>query len=329
MKNLFLLFAAAFVLASCNMSYEKTKSGVRYKIIKGKGGEKLKSGDIIKFNQVALIPERDTILGSTYGKMPGYLKIDTGAMAPQYHFIQVLPYMSVGDSAVVILSVDSLFNKGMLQNGYDNVFRKGGQITIRLKVIKKFANEQEMNAEYEKDMAADNKRRQQEAEAENQKLEKEAAVAIAEQKKAMEDYFKKNNINVVKTASGAFVEIKEKGTGNTGDSTMDIVVVYTGKLFKEGTTFDSNAGTGKGLRFSLGQGTVVKGFDEGLMYFAKSGKGKIYIPSTLGYGPRENGPIPANSALIFEVEVHDLQKRTGGVMPMPVEVNLAGAPAKK
>jgi hypothetical protein len=62
--------------------------------------------------------------------------------------------------------------------------------------------------------------------------------------------------------------------------------------------------------------------------FGKGGKGKIYVPSPLGYGTRgsQDGRIPPNSTLIFEVEMVDLQKRAGGPMPLPVEVNLDGAP---
>lgn len=312
MKNLFLLFAVALVLGSCNMSYEKTKSGVRYKIFKGKGGEKLKAGDIIKFNQIGLIPERDTVLFTTYGKMPGFVKIDTGA-STIYTVMEVMQKMSVGDSAVVVLSIDSLISKGMLNTSYNNTFRRGGQITFRMRIIKKFADEQAANAEYDKDVAA-----------EGERMKKESEKTVAEERKALEDYIKKNNINAIRTPSGAFVEVKEKGTEPVGDSSYDAVVIYTGKLFKGGTTFDSNVGSGTGLKLSLGHGTTVKGFDEGLMYFGKGGKGKIYIPSDLGYGPRgSQGAIPPNSTLVFEVEMYSLQKRTGGAMPFPAQVNLS------
>jgi FKBP-type peptidyl-prolyl cis-trans isomerase len=316
MKNLFLLLSVAFVLGSCNMSYEKTKSGVRYKIIKGKGGEKLKVGDIIKYNQVIMIPERDTVLFTTYGKMAGYDKIDTGAMV-QYSVMEVFPLMSVGDSAIVILSVDSLVNKQMLRDGYNDVFRRGGQITFRMKVLKKFANEAEFKAEAKKD-----------AEAEDQRKLKESEHVIKAEQKELEDYIAKNKIQAVKTPSGAFVEIQQKGTGPIGDTTLDAVVIYTGKLLKTGTMFDSNAGTGKALKFSLGNNSMIKAFDEGMLLFGKGGKGKIYVPSPLGYGTRgsQDGRIPPNSTLIFEVELVDLQKRAGGAMPFPVEVNLDGSP---
>ena len=315
MKNLLLLVSVAFVLGSCNMSYEKTKSGVKYKIIKGKGGEKLKAGDIIKYNQVILIPERDTVLYTTYGKMPGYDKVDTGAMV-QYSVMEVFPKLSVGDSAIIVLSVDTLVKRGMIQTGYNEVFRRGGQITFRMRVLKKFANEEEFKAEAKKD-----------AEIENQRKLKENEEAIKAEQKTLEDYLAKNNIKTVKTPSGAYVEIQQKGSGVAGDSSLDAVVIYTGKLFKTGTTFDSNAGSGKGLKFSLGQNTMIKAFDEGMMLFGKGGKGKIYVPSSLGYGSKgsQDGRIPPNSTLIFEVEMIDLQKRAGGPMPFPVEVNLDGS----
>lgn len=312
MKNLFLLFAVAFVLGGCNVSYDKTKSGLRFKIIKGKGGEKLKAGDIIKYNQVALIPERDTVLFTTYGKMAGYMQVDTG-MRVLYSPMEILPMMSIGDSAVVIMSVDSLMSKGMLSTGYNDVFRRGGQITFRMRVIKKFANEKEANEEAEKDVAAEKAR-----------MNKESEQLVKDQRKELEEYLKKNNIKTVTTPSGAYVEVKQQGAG-IADTSMDITVIYTGKLFKGGTTFDTNVGSNTGLKFSVGANTTAKGFDEAMLLLGKGGKANVYIPSDLGYGPRGSGDgrIPENAILLFEIEVVDLEKRTGGKMPYPAQVDLA------
>lgn len=309
MKNLLVLLAGVLLLAGCNTSYEKTTSGVRYKIIKGKGGENLKVGDIIKFNQVALIPERDTTLFTTYGKIAAYVRIDSGA-AVQYTLMEILPKMKTGDSAVVVLSVDSLKNKGMIRD-YDNAFRRGGQITFRLRVLKRFANEDAANKEYQADMAVENTRLQKES-------EKSAQTEIKE----LNDYLAKNKIQTVKTPSGAFVEIQQKGTGSGKEPGMMADVFYTGKLLKDGTAFDSNIDPKfqhtDPLQVQLGTGGMIKGFEEGLMEFGKGGKGRIFIPSNLAYGPQGAPPrIPANATLVFEVEVRDLKPVATVQQPTP------------
>lgn len=308
MRNLIVLLAGAVLLGSCNMSYEKTKSGLRYKIFKGKGGAELKAGDFVKFNQVALIPERDTVLFTTYGKMPGYTRIDTGAMV-QYSFAEVLPKMKVGDSAIIVFSVDTLKNRGMIRD-YDNTFRKGGQITFRMRVLKKYANEAEVNKDYQADLKV-----------EQQRMSREAELASKTEISELEAYLKKNNIKTIKTPSGAYVEITQPGTGSAKDTGTVVDVFYTGKLLKDGSTFDSNVdpkfGHTEPFTLLLGTGGVIKGFEEGLMEFGEGGRGRIFIPSYLGYGPQGNPPtIPPSATLIFEVELRDIKpKPAAGARP--------------
>ncbi|MAN41590.1 MAG: hypothetical protein CMG36_03830 [Candidatus Marinimicrobia bacterium] len=85
---------------------------------------------------------------------------------------------------------------------------------------------------------------------------------------------------------------------------FDIVTVnYTGTL-EDGTKFDSSLNPGRTpFRFTVGAGQVIKGWDEGLMGMKVGGKRKLTIPPELGYGSRDNGPIPANSTLIFDIDL--------------------------
>jgi FKBP-type peptidyl-prolyl cis-trans isomerase len=107
---------------------------------------------------------------------------------------------------------------------------------------------------------------------------------------------------VVTTKSGLqYVEVKE-GTGDEARSGKMVEVFYTGWL-KSGKKFDSNVG-GKPLGFRLGEGNVIKGYDEGVTGMKVGGKRKLLIPAKLGYGERgAGGVIPPNSDLIFEVEL--------------------------
>jgi len=82
-----------------------------------------------------------------------------------------------------------------------------------------------------------------------------------------------------------------------------ITVNYTGWL-KDGTKFDSSLNPGREpLRFTLGAGQMIQGFDQGILGMKVGGKRKLTIPPNLGYGSQDKGIIPPNSTLIFELDL--------------------------
>ncbi|KAG6336615.1 hypothetical protein ID866_2454 [Astraeus odoratus] len=89
----------------------------------------------------------------------------------------------------------------------------------------------------------------------------------------------------------------------------DLVSVhYTGTLFSTGEKFDSSHDRGTPLRFKLGIGQVIKGWDDGLQGICLNEKRTITIPSQLAYGSRGAGrSIPPNAALVFDVELVGLE----------------------
>ena len=100
------------------------------------------------------------------------------------------------------------------------------------------------------------------------------------------------------------------GTGATAAAGDSVTVNYVGS-FTNGTIFDASAShpeTANGFTFKLGAGNVIKGWDEGVAGMKEGGKRKLVIPSSLGYGPNDYGPIPGNSTLVFEVELLKVQK---------------------
>lgn len=109
--------------------------------------------------------------------------------------------------------------------------------------------------------------------------------------------------NIITTPSGLkYVDLQE-GTGPCPVAGKIVVVHYTGTL-ENGTKFDSSVDRGDPFRFPIGKGVVIKGWDEGVMSMKVGGKRKLIIPADLGYGSRAiPGVIPANSTLLFDVEL--------------------------
>jgi FKBP-type peptidyl-prolyl cis-trans isomerase len=97
------------------------------------------------------------------------------------------------------------------------------------------------------------------------------------------------------------------GTGDAAAAGQEVTVHYTGWLDQNGARgakFDSSKDRGEPFAFPLGQGHVIKGWDEGVAGMKVGGKRQLTIPPEMGYGSRgAGGVIPPNATLIFEVEL--------------------------
>lgn len=111
-------------------------------------------------------------------------------------------------------------------------------------------------------------------------------------------YIEKNNLNAQKSDSGLYYVIDEHGTGEQPTASSNVTVAYKG-YFLDGKTFDQS--DAKGISFGLHQ--VIKGWTEGIAYFKEGGKGKLLIPSHLGYGPQGRPGIPGGAVLIFDIHL--------------------------
>jgi FKBP-type peptidyl-prolyl cis-trans isomerase len=110
-----------------------------------------------------------------------------------------------------------------------------------------------------------------------------------------------------KTASGLEYWDIKVGTGAVAHTGQNVKVDYTGWL-TNGKKFDSSVGTGHPFEFKLGAGMVIKGWDEGVAGMKVGGKRQLRIPSELAYGAKGYpGVIPANSTLIFDVQLIDVK----------------------
>ncbi|MDQ3089885.1 MAG: FKBP-type peptidyl-prolyl cis-trans isomerase [bacterium] len=107
--------------------------------------------------------------------------------------------------------------------------------------------------------------------------------------------------------SGIIIEDLVVGQGEgavVGDTT---IVHYVGKL-TTGQVFDSSRDRNQTFPVTLGQGRVIKGWEEGLLGMKVGGTRRLTISPELAYGPNDYGPIPGNSTLIFDIELIDIVK---------------------
>jgi peptidylprolyl isomerase len=109
------------------------------------------------------------------------------------------------------------------------------------------------------------------------------------------------------TASGLQITDTKVGTGAQPQTGQTCVMHYTGWLYNNGTKgakFDSSLDRGEPFEFAIGQGQVIKGWDEGVATMKVGGERTLIIPPQLGYGARgAGGVIPPNATLIFDVEL--------------------------
>ena len=112
---------------------------------------------------------------------------------------------------------------------------------------------------------------------------------------------------MITSASGLQYEDVVVGTGASPQPGQTVSVHYTGTL-TNGSKFDSSRDRGQQFQFVIGVGTVIKGWDEGVMSMKVGGRRKLTIPPQLGYGARGAGKvIPPNATLVFDVELIDVK----------------------
>jgi len=111
--------------------------------------------------------------------------------------------------------------------------------------------------------------------------------------------------SMTKRSDNLYVQDLVVGTGAEAAAGRVVSVTYSGWL-TSGSRFDTNVG-GRPFNFTLGAQQVIAGWDQGVLGMRVGGKRRIVIGSALGYGSQGQRPIPANSTLVFDVEVLGVQ----------------------
>jgi peptidylprolyl isomerase len=116
----------------------------------------------------------------------------------------------------------------------------------------------------------------------------------------------KPDVKVPKGPAPKLLQIDDlvEGTGAAAKAGDTLTVDYVGVLYKNGKQFDASWDRGQPFQFQLGQGSVIQGWDQGLIGMKVGGRRELIIPSNLGYGPEGSPPaIPPNAPLVFVVDL--------------------------
>jgi FKBP-type peptidyl-prolyl cis-trans isomerase len=275
----------AIGMLSCSTDYQKTKSGLVYKIFTGGSKDSVaKFNNVIKFNVLYKI--NDSVLYDSHGKMPQFFGVSQQD-ANSYSPFELFTMLRKGDSVVTTQSVDTLFKKGMQQQ--IPFAKKGDQIKTYVRILEVFRTDSIARKDYEAEMAKDRPRQEQEAK------EAEAKQKVKEEKE-MQDYFTANKITPIKAPKGTYVVIKEKGNGEPAAVGKFVTVKYSGKGLVNNQVFDAGV-----YVFQVGPGNAIQGWHDGIPLFNKGGKGTLFVPGTLAYG--QDGPAGPFATLVFDVEI--------------------------
>ncbi len=259
--------------------FKKLPSSLEYKFVtRNENGQAVGIGDDVDFHIITRIA--DSIVFDSK-KLNNDKALTTPVNEPQFNgdLMEGLALMKKGDVAIFRTSVDSAIRNESQRPPF---VKSGDWMSFEVELV-------------------DVKNAAQ------KKAEEEAA--SKEEEAAIKKYIKENKLDkkVFKTESGLYYVITKKGTGENAQVGQTVSMNYTGYLLN-GEVFDSNVDSAFGhvqpFDFPLGQGRVIKGWDEGIALLNTGAQAKLIIPSRLGYGMRSPSPkIPANSVLIFDVEM--------------------------
>ncbi len=114
------------------------------------------------------------------------------------------------------------------------------------------------------------------------------------------DYLADKNISgAVRTPSGLYYVVQTPGNGSFPTASSTVLINYVGRLLDD-RVFDQNN------NISFGLGNVIPGFREGCQLFNPGASGLLIMPPSLGYGNQAVGTIPANSVLVFQIDMIDI-----------------------
>lgn len=294
-KNILALIMVLSFLISCGESKPKEKliNGFRTVVHNSTNGEKPNVGDYVFFNLDTYNDKREILDRSPRDEnMPIYqITAPEEIQKNSSPIVELLGGLAIGDSASLYIPIDSFpqLDPSMVGAEY---------IEYVIEISKIMTNE-----EFEIE-----KKKRQDEQAAKALAAQEAAPKILEGiESTLTDYLAGKNVGeVVDGPEGLKIIIMEPGEGETANSGQTCTVNYAGYL-EDLSNFDNSYKRGTPYGVALGRNSVIQGWEKGLVFLNKGAKAILDIPSDLGYGAAGNARIPADSRLLFHIEVIDIK----------------------
>ena len=279
-----------FTLFSCVDREKVLDNGVELKYFKNGSGQEIEDGQIVMINLQYFDYDGNELLNKV-GNDPVVLQKDSSWESNGIIY-NVIDNLVKGDSVFFQLTTEQFF-----KNAPQSVEVPD---SVKNKMISFYCGIQDVMSqnEFEDFQRIQYEKMQQE-------MEQQSNDQLSIDLELIDNYLKEKNITAKSADSGLRYVITKMGSGENAAPGDNVTVHYTGMLLN-GEKFDSSLDRNQPFSFQLGQGMVIRGWDEGITYFNKGSEGTLYIPSTLGYGASgAGGVIPPNAVLIFEIQVLD------------------------
>lgn len=281
LKSITLIVAGAALFASCNQfKVTTTEDGDRYQLHEAGDSEvKGKDGDIVTFDLVIKAESNDTLeITNTYKSgEPIQIALRKGPFKGSFE--NGLYLLSEGDSATIFVNADSLYSRA--QQPLPPGIKPGSDLLFIVKMRGVQTTEQ-----YAKEIE-----------------EKEKGEG-----KIIDDYVAASLAGATKSEDGIYSVINQAGSGAAVAAGDTVTVHYKGTLLT-GEEFDSSIG-GEPIKFPIGMGYVIPGWEKTLMTMKAGEKRTVVIPSSLAYGANgAGGIIKPFSPLRFEMELVSVSKK--------------------
>lgn len=289
-------FLALILLWSCREGYQKTESGLQYKIIHEGTGPVAAAGSTVKLHYTQFL--NDTLTLTTFDKLPYYKELIPGTIFPYDPFEALIKGIRAGDSVVVIQRLDSLVKKGRLKEIPPHL-KAGDVMKIGMRILKVFPFDIRTPVITDSLINADKAE-------ERSKMD---SIQNILGPKRVKEYLSKNKIAASETGHGTYVQIVEPGVGIQADSGKTVLLRFSVSNL-HGKLIDSNMDTARvkqPLQFVVGRQYMPPSVDRAIMLLKKGGHARIFIPAMIFVNEMKNASEqPAYDDLIFEVKVEEV-----------------------
>lgn len=284
------LMAVGTIFVSCDSGnkatgfdgYNQTEEGLYYKFhYHGNDTAYATIGDYVSIDMI--YGTEDTVIFDSKN-LPQVMKLPITEPSYPGDIYEGLSMMRIGDSASFVCDADSVFLKLFRMPMVPPEFDSIDYIYFHIKLN---------NIETLEEVKA--------------AQEAELKVLKEDETRKRYDYLAENYPDAQPVASGLYYIETKEGKGSTPSIGQTVKVNYKG-MFLDGNVFDSSFERNQPIEFPLGQGQVIKGWDEGIAMMRVGGTAVLVIPSDLAYGPQGRSSIPPYSTLVFEVELVDIVK---------------------